>query len=144
MDEMEVAMRFSRWALELVFFTPVHFVFALVLISIVWAGIKQRPFRARLWQPHHWLVLTHLLFFAAAVALGVLCANDNRTAPDHSGRLANLCLGALFYGSFGSCAFWIWRMKGFRWFASSLMALIELPTFGAVFVAGMSITGDWL
>ena len=39
---------------------------------------------------------------------------------------------------------WIWRMKGFRWYASSLTGLIELPTFAAMFVAGMSVTGDWL
>jgi hypothetical protein len=35
-------------------------------------------------------------------------------------------------------------MKGFRWYASSLTGLIELPTFAAMFVAGMSVTGDWL
>jgi len=35
-------------------------------------------------------------------------------------------------------------MKGFRWFAISLMALLELPVFSAVFVAGMSVTADWL
>jgi len=48
------------------------------------------------------------------------------------------------YGSLASCGFWIWRMKGFRWYATSLMALAELVTWGALFVAGMSITGDWL
>jgi hypothetical protein len=35
-------------------------------------------------------------------------------------------------------------MKGFRWFAGSLMALMEVPVLGALFVAGMSVTGDWL
>jgi len=35
-------------------------------------------------------------------------------------------------------------MKGFRWYAGSLMALMELPTFGALFVAGMSVAGHWL
>ena len=35
-------------------------------------------------------------------------------------------------------------MKGFRWFAASLMALVEVITFAAIFVAGMSISGDWL
>jgi hypothetical protein len=35
-------------------------------------------------------------------------------------------------------------MKGFRWYATSLMALMELPIIGALFVAGMSVTGDWL
>jgi hypothetical protein len=48
------------------------------------------------------------------------------------------------YGSFASCVFWIWRMNGFRWFAASLMALMEVPVLGALFVAGMSVTGDFL
>jgi hypothetical protein len=35
-------------------------------------------------------------------------------------------------------------MKGFRWYAASLMAMAQLITYGALFVAGMSISGDWL
>jgi hypothetical protein len=34
--------------------------------------------------------------------------------------------------------------EGFRWFASRLMAAIECPIVGALFIAGMSVTGDWL
>ena len=35
-------------------------------------------------------------------------------------------------------------MKGFRWFAASSMVVIEIPIVGAIFIAGMSVTGDWL
>jgi hypothetical protein len=35
-------------------------------------------------------------------------------------------------------------MKGFRWFAVSLMTIAEIITWGAIFIAGMSVTGDWL
>jgi hypothetical protein len=99
-----------------------------------------------LWKPYHWLVLTQCLFFAAAIAVGVLGASPttNPTIPHHPSRTATLWLNVLDYSSLASCAFWIWRMKGFRWYGSSLMGLIELPTFAALFVAGMSITGDWL
>lgn len=48
------------------------------------------------------------------------------------------------YASLASCGFWIWGMKGFRWYATSLMALAERVTCSALFVAGMSVTGDWL
>ena len=53
-------------------------------------------------------------------------------------------LDVALYGSLASCAFWIWRMKGFRWSAAMLMAMLEVPVFGALFVAGMSVSGDWL
>jgi hypothetical protein len=35
-------------------------------------------------------------------------------------------------------------MKGFRWYATSLMVLVEVLTWGALFVAGMSVSGDWI
>jgi hypothetical protein len=69
--------------------------------------------------------------------------------PGHSpypreNQIGTVCLDILWCASFASCAFWVWRMKGFRWFAISLMALLELPILGAILVAGMSVSGDWL
>jgi hypothetical protein len=34
--------------------------------------------------------------------------------------------------------------EGFRWFATSLMFLVEVPVFCGLFIAGMSVAGDWL
>jgi hypothetical protein len=34
--------------------------------------------------------------------------------------------------------------EGVRWYAASLMAMAELITFGALFIAGMSVSGDWI
>ncbi len=146
MERMHTALRFSEWALEFVVVPPICFAFALAAISLVWAAQKQRPFQTGLWKPHHWLAFTHLLFFVAAIAVGVLGQNQvtNPTITHSVDRTAALYLDAVTYGSLASCGFWVWRMKGFRWYATSLMALAELITWGALFVAGMSITGDWL
>ncbi len=93
--------------------------------SLFSAGLNQRPFKTRLWKPHHWLVLTHLLFFAAAIGIGALWENPiaNPGIPHHADPVARFYLDVVTYGSLVSCAFWIWRMKGFRWYAASLMAL---------------------
>jgi hypothetical protein len=146
MGYIQTALQYSEWALESILLPPFRFSLPLVVVSLIWAGPRQRPFHTRRWKPYHWLALTHLLFFAAAIVVGVLCQNPitNPGVPHHAGRSASLCLDALSYGSFASCAFWVWRMKGFRWYAGSLMALMELPTFGALFVAGMSVAGHWL
>ncbi len=146
MEHVYTALRYSEWALEFMLVPPVCFAFVLATISLVWAGLKQRPFQTHLWKSHHWLAFTHLLFFAAAIVVGVLWANPvtNPNISHRADRSATLWLDAVMYGSLASCVFWTWRMKGFRWYAASLMTLAELITWGALFVAGMSISGDWL
>jgi hypothetical protein len=39
---------------------------------------------------------------------------------------------------------WVYRMKGIRWFAVCVLAIQEVFVLGAMFMAGMSISGDWL
>jgi hypothetical protein len=146
MDHVYTSLLFSEWALEAMILPPLALALVLSATSLVWAGIKQRPFKTRLWKPYHWLVICHLLFFAAAIAVGVLGANPNTnpTLPHHPNPSAERWLDVVTYGSFASCVFWIWRMKGFRWYAASLMVLFEAITCGALFIAGMSVSGDWL
>jgi hypothetical protein len=146
MEHVHTALRFAWWALEFMIVPPYCIAFVLAATSFVWATVKQRPLKRRLWKPHYWLVISHLLFFVAAVAVGVLWANPitNPSVPHLADPSAKRYLDAVTYGSYASCVFWIWRMKGFRWYATSLMAMAELITWGALFVAGMSISGDWL
>ena len=146
MAQVQTALRFSGWAFEFVVIGPLSIVALVVAVSFVWAGLKQRPHHYRLWKPFHWLALSQLLFFPAAIAIGTLwpAPTTNPALPHYPNRAATMCVYLLWYASLASSAFWIWRMKGFRWFATSLMALIELPTLGALFVAGMSVSGDWL
>ena len=116
----------------------------LTMISLTLAAIKQRPFERELWKPYHWLVLTHLFFFPAVIAAGVIWTNPvtNPTIPTTPLKQEDGSY-LLWYASLASCAWWVWRMRGFRWFATSLM-LAEVPVFCGLFVAGMSVAGDWL
>jgi hypothetical protein len=139
-------LRLAEWALQAVFIPRALVVFVLALASLTLASIVQKPFEKGLWRPHYWLVLTHLLFFPAAIAAGVIWANPitNPTIPHRAIETGRWYLDSLTYASFASCVWWVWRMKGFRWFAASLMLLVEVPVFCALFISGMSIAGDWL
>jgi hypothetical protein len=146
MNFIHACVRFSLWALEAVILPPVLIVVVLALTSLILAAAKQRPFKRELWKPRHWLVLTHLLFFPAVIAVGVVWANPvaNPTVPHHAIETGRRCLDALSYASLASCAWWVWQMRGFRWFATSLMLLAEVVVFTALFISGMSVAGDWL
>ena len=137
---------FAGWGLEALLLPPLLAAAVLAGVSVVWAGYKQKPMRSGLWKRYHWLTATHLVFFFAAVAVGVIWQNPqtNPTLPHVASRVGRMWLDIVTYASLASCLFWVWRMRGFRWFATSLMLLLELPVFGALFIAGMSVAGDWL
>src|SRR5580704_3293856 len=92
------ALRYSEWALECLMLPPVGAVFVLAAISSVWAGLTQRPFQKYLWKPHHWLFLTHMLFFVAAIVVGLLWEKGPASSYPAS-RAAIFWLDAVMYGS---------------------------------------------
>jgi hypothetical protein len=145
-NHLYTAFRFSVWSLEALTYPPLAIVLILAATSLVWAGLKQRPFRKGHWKAHHWFVISHLLFFFAAIALAVLGANPttNPTIPHAPNLAAKHWLDFVTFGSIAACVFWVWQMKGFRWFAASLMLVAEVVVWGALFIAGMSVSGDWL
>lgn len=146
MNFLSTSLRFSVWALEALLIPRVLVVCILAMTSLIIAYIKQRPFERQLWKPYHWLVLTHLLFFPAIIATGIIWANPitNPTVPHPAVAAGRRCLDVLTYLSFASCIWWVWRMRGFRWFAVSLMLLGEALVFCGLFISGMSVAGDWL
>jgi len=79
------------------------------------------------------------------ICIGALCPADGpsylRSTPN---SVANHVCDFLGWLSLALAAFWVYRMKGFRWFAVSVVTLLEMILAGAFFVAGMAITGDWL
>jgi len=93
--------------------------------SLVLSVVQQRPLKSPNWRSYYWLALTQLLFFPAIVSVSVL-------GPIN--RVGILLCVALALG-----AFWIYRMKGLRWFASSLIAVQYVFLLGAFFIAVTSI-----
>jgi len=146
MPYAQTFVRFAGWGLEALLLPPLLAAAALAGFSVAWAGYKQKPMRTGLWKRYHWLAAMHLVFFFAALAVGVIWQNPqtNPTLPHPASRVGTTWLGIVTYASYASCVFWVWRMRGFRWFASSLMLLLELPVFGALLIAGMSVGGEWL
>jgi hypothetical protein len=95
--------------------------------SLVLSLVQQRPLTSPSWRSYYWLALTQSFFFPAIVSVSVL-GRINRAA-------ILLCVAA----AVGT--FWIYRMKGLRWFAFSLIAAQYVLLLGAFFIAVTSVTG---
>ncbi len=124
----------------------VRLAFLLLIIGLFASIVWQRPFERGHWKNYYWLVLTQLVFYPAIIAIGTLygvSSNPTRPLPKLN-PFADLSLDVLFGVSLVSGIFWVCRMKGLRWFAFCMVLLQQLLVFGALFIASMSITGDWL
>jgi len=143
---MERFWTYSFWSLQFLFVMPiVLIIFLAANVSLLLAYRKQRPFQSPLWKRSNWLVLTQLLFYPIVICIGILYPADGpsylRSVPN---SVANRVCDFLFWSSLALAAFWIYRLKRFRWFAVSLIIVLEMILVGAFFVAEMAITGDWL
>lgn len=135
---------FSVWSLGLLI--HIHSalaIFILALLSLALACWKQHPFQSGLWKRSHWFVLTQLLYFPVVISLGVLYPAPGPSFY-HAESTAGWACEFLSWLSLGTAAFWVYRMKGLRWFGVSLVAVLQLIITGAFFVAGMAVSGDWL
>ena len=124
----------------------IRLAFIILIIGLFVSLARQKPFERGLWKRYYSLVFTQLLFYPAIIAIGVLYgvgSSPTQRLPKVN-PFADWTLDVLFGVSLVSALFWICRMKGMRWFAFCLVFLQQILLFGALFVAGMSITGDWL
>jgi len=104
----------------------------------VCAAYKRRPLETQLWRRSYWLVFTQLLFYPAIIGMAV------RGPSQQASLVASLFSNILFLTSLSLAGFWIWRMKGLRLLAISLVGLQQLLLLGAFLMAGMVISGDWI
>jgi hypothetical protein len=112
--------------------------------SAILAFLRRQPFQRGKWRSTHWLIFTQLLFFPAIVAVGALFpAASGRPYPKEN-LTGKWLLDALFYLSLITAAIWLYRMKGLRWLTASLLMLQQAFLIGAGFIAGMSVSGDWI
>jgi hypothetical protein len=120
----------------------------LALVSgLVISASLQNPFRSGRWKRHYFLVFTHCLLFLAIVLVGALYRapfpDPTKPLPKEN-SVADWTLNILFVLSIILSIFWVYRMRGLRWLAFFVVAAQELFLLWALFVAGMSISGDWI
>jgi hypothetical protein len=86
-----------------------------------------------------------LLFIPTTIAIGEVGWIEPSVSPRPTPSMLFLWTNnCLFIASAVLGIFWVYRMKGLRWFAFAL-ALIQLwMMFWASFIAGMALSGDWL
>ena len=136
--------RLLLWSLECFTLLPVLLMSVACVLSVVFAFIRQQPFRSGLWRSSHWLVFTQLLFFPALITVGVLFPAVNSWHNPKENAMGRRLLDGLLYLSLATGGFWLWRMRGLRWLSASLLLLQEVVLLTAGFIAGMSVSGDWL
>jgi hypothetical protein len=133
------------WSLEFLALPPALLLAGICAISAAVAFVRKHPLHTGLWRPSYWLIFTQLLFFPAMVAVGVLFPAVSSVRPHlKENVMGHRLLDGLFYLSLATSAFWVWRMRGVRWLAVSLLLLQQVILSGAGFVTGMSVRGDWL
>jgi hypothetical protein len=136
---------YLHWSLEFLYMPPFAYGTLSLGLSFIASVIRQRPFSKPIWQQTYFIVVLQFLFFPATLAVAVLGRVDwqqpHFPGPNKWGlRVEDVfALGSLIVG-----IYWVWRMKGLRWFAVSL-AMLQLCLLAAAnFVAAMSLTGTWL
>jgi len=124
------------------------------LPPFAWAGVLlaagligslalQKPFARGRWKKRYWLAFSQLLFYPAIIAVGVLFRVPTQPTPI-ANPAAERALDVLFYLSLAFGGFRVYLMKSVRWLAFCLVGLQEIPIFGALLVASMSVTGAWI
>jgi hypothetical protein len=110
-----------------------------LLVLFLW----QKPHRKGLWKQSYWLVFTQLLFYPAIIAVGVyLQQQPPYYLPQPKiAATGTLIIKGLVYTSLALSLFWVFKMKGLRWYAFCFLAFLQFLLYGAWFVAECSMTG---
>lgn len=137
--------RYLQWSLEFLFVWPLWLATLALVANLGAALIRKWPFRHDRWSKTYWLAFASLLFIPATIATGVLGAIDPGIVPrPKPSTLAVWMSNGLLAASFVSGMYWVYRMKGLRWFALAVALLQLWILLGAGFITGMALSGDWL
>ena len=114
-----------------------------LVVHMLAALLVTAPFSARRWKPAYWRLLYNFLFFPAMFAIGVAFGNTTGQVRQVHGFLL-FAFYISFFGPLALGSFWIYKLRGVRWFALSIVLLQQWLLVGAAFLTGMALTGDWL
>jgi hypothetical protein len=134
-----------RQSLEFLYVWPLLLVTLILVANLAAALVHRWPFHHARWKKEYWLAFLSLLFIPITIAVGVVGWIDPAMVPrPKPSAFLVWTNNGLFIASVVLGIFWVYRMKGLRWFALAL-ALIQLwILMGAGFTAGMALSGDWL
>jgi hypothetical protein len=135
---------FLSWSLEFLYVPPFLYGTLLVILNVIVASLRQKPFVATCWKQHYSWTILQFLFFPATLAVAVIGQVDWQQAVGQENVWGLRATDAFLFGSLltGTCG--VWKMKGVRWFAAGLAILQVWVLAGAQFVAGMALSGRWL
>lgn len=137
--------RYAQWSLEFLFVWPMQLVTLILLGNIAAGALVKRPFRQDRWKREYLLVFANLLFFPGILVVGILGAVDPSAVPrPKPNPFAVWASNGMFFLPIALGIYWIWRMKGLRWFALATVLMQQWILLAAGFIAGMSLSGDWL
>ena len=136
---------YLHWSIEFLCEPPFVYITVLLGLNFIASVIRQQPFKKLVWKGTYSIVVLQFLFFPAAIAVAVLGRVDWEQPHFPGPNYWALRAEDLFdLGSLSLGVYWVCKMKGLRWFASSVALLQLWLLAGAGLIAGMSLTGTWL
>jgi len=133
------------WGLEVLWVPPMRTAGLISLGSVIAASLFQGPGLRVNWRRSYSLVFTQLIFYPLVIATAVVL-RANLSLPIHpeQHRFEQHVLDCLAIASVLTGCFWVYRLRGLRWLAVSLVLVQEVVMFGGLVIAGMAVTGDWI
>ena len=135
--------RYSLWAFGFLIDPPFCRISLAVLVSLSATAVVSFRSSSAPRRPTSFYLLPLVLLaaFPLTIAIGVLFAAPSPESPSRVGSLLlnGLELVALLFGIY--C---VYRAKGLRGFTAAVVVAELWIVFAAGFIAGMSVSGDWL
>jgi hypothetical protein len=133
------------WSLEFPFIPEARGLTILLIVNFFLSLIFSWRKLRNCWKRAHWVILANLVFFPIVVAVGVtFAAHPSPGTAAKVSPFAEWTLDAILLLSVLIGIFCVYAMRGLRWLALSAFLVEECLLFGAMFISGMAISGDWL
>ena len=123
--------------------TPPFWIITVALgVATIITAFWQHAFSAKAWKKTYWIAILQFLCAPATLAVAVLgwVPLPNGPAPN---RIGLDVMNGLTFASLGLGAYWVLRMKSFRWFAVSLALLQLWVLYSVGLIAAFALTGTW-
>jgi hypothetical protein len=129
-------------AFEFAFVEPLSLMTLPMIISLAASTIFQKPFDRHSATRTFFLTTIQATIFVAMIILAMIAWVEPGAPQNRFGLYASYFL---IFVSIGNCVFYVWTIRGRRWFAVTVALLTWwLFVAGAALLAGMSVSGRYL